>query len=363
MSATKKNTQAKTQAETAKVPLCAMPDVPDRPFGARVSRHREALIRLLDKKWVNGTVLHYCFLDKPEAWRGGADQKKVVRESFQEWKELGLGLEFVEVDEPREAEIRIGFEQPAGSWSYVGRDNIDLATNPTHRTMNFGWDLTTDYGRDTALHEIGHAIGFSHEHQNPNAGIVWDRPAVFEYFSGPPNNWSEAQIRHNILRKLTVTDTGGSEWDKNSIMHYHFPAGVIRHPEEYQTEPLVPQAGLSRIDVTQVLEFFPELAPKLPGLLPYESQRINIEPGGQLNFEIKPDLSRDYTFQTFGAMDTVMVLFEEVDGEPRFYKADDDSGYDLNARFSVRLMRGRTYILRLRLYHAEQTGMGAVMMW
>ena len=71
-----------------------------------------------------------------------------------------------------EAEIRIGF-QPGSSWSYVGRDAIDLVSDFNERTMNFGWDLTTSYGCDTALHEIGHALGFPHEHQNPNAGIIW----------------------------------------------------------------------------------------------------------------------------------------------------------------------------------------------
>ena len=31
--------------------------------------------------------------------------------------------------------------------------------------MNFGWDLTQPGEIDTALHEIGHTIGFPHEHQ------------------------------------------------------------------------------------------------------------------------------------------------------------------------------------------------------
>ena len=53
-----------------------------------------------------------------------------------------------------------------------------IAADPNERTMNFGWDLTTSYGHDTALHEIGHTLGFPHEHQNPTAGIVWNEPAV-----------------------------------------------------------------------------------------------------------------------------------------------------------------------------------------
>jgi len=76
--------------------------------------------------------------------------------------------------------------------------------------MNFGWDLTTPYGRDTALHEIGHTLGFPHEHQNPNAGIVWDEDAVLDYFRGPPNNWNDQQINWNILRKLLPGSVTGS---------------------------------------------------------------------------------------------------------------------------------------------------------
>jgi len=110
-------------------------------------------------------------------------------------------LAFNEVKTTAEAEIRIGF-QLGSSWSYVGRDAIDLVSDFNERTMNFGWDLTTDYERDTALHEIGHALGFPHEHQNPNAGIIWNEKAVYSYFSGPPNFWRRDNIYHNIIRKI-----------------------------------------------------------------------------------------------------------------------------------------------------------------
>ena len=67
--------------------------------------------------------------------------------------------------------------------------------------------------------------------------------------------------------------------------------------------------------------------------------------------------------QTFGDLDTVMVLFEDVDGEPVYLAGDDDSGTNFNAQIEMRLMRGRTYYLRLRLYYANTTGQGAVMLW
>ena len=225
-----KNSKKLESNKDSKLPLCTMPKMPLRVLDVNVIDRRASLVRIAEKKWVNGTVLHYCFLDEPSTWRGGDDQKDSVRNAFSEWKHLGIGLEFVEVSDPNDAELRIGFNQNDGSWSYVGRDNVDYAKDPDELTMNFGWDLTTVYGYDTALHEIGHALGFSHEHQNPKSGIIWDEQAVIDYFSGAPNYWLEDQTRHNILRKLSANETDGSDWDKDSIMHYQFPSGLIIKP-------------------------------------------------------------------------------------------------------------------------------------
>ena len=341
---------------------CAVPEAPLRPIDSNVDPFRLSLIRSIEKKWVNGTVLNYYFFDSPTRWRGSNAQKEAVRAAFAEWKSIGIGLEFQETTDPQEAEIRIGFERGAGAWSYVGRDAVDFASDPNERTMNFGWDVTTPYGRDTALHEIGHACGYPHEHQNPNAGIVWNEQAVIDYFSGPPNNWSERQIRHNIMRKIDPALVEGSKWDKDSIMHYQFGAGLIKQPEVFQTQNLIPAPGLSKIDKDRVKKFYPPIK-RIPELKPYRSQRLKIGAGDQVNYLIEPERSRKYTIQTFGQMDSVMVLFEEINGTPRYLEGDDDSGTSLNAKVRQRLFKGRRYIVRVRLYHAQQAGEGVLMMW
>lgn len=359
----------KSQAKkTPAKPTCTLPKIQLRPLPEEANPNRLRLIRQIEKKWVNGTVLKYYFFDDENdghqgAWVGPESQREAVRNAFQEWKDLGIGLEFREVQDRNEAEIRIGFDQSDGSWSYVGRDNIDFAPDPDERTMNFGWDLTTEYGRDTALHEIGHAMGFPHAHQNPFSGIVWDEQAVLDYFSGAPNFWPQATTEWNVLRKLTASEVEGTEWDSNSIMQYWFPAGLITEPEEFQ-DGLQPQPGLSDVDIDAVRGFYPPLDNnQYRELKAFDSQRLLIEPGEQKNFYIRPDYSREYYIQTFGDADTVMVLFEIIDGEPYFVAGDDDSGFDRNALIKARLYSHREYILRIRLYYSHLSGQSAVMMY
>lgn len=355
-------------AGQVQAPVCAAPKIPPRTLAPDLHPERARLIRRNDRKWVNGTTLRYYFFDRPTdgpngAWVGPEAQKAAVRQGFEVWKDLGIGLSFEEVSNREDAEVRVGFWRQDGSWSYVGRDVIDYGADPNERTMNFGWDLTTPYGRDTALHEIGHTLGFPHEHQNPYSGIVWNEPAVYDYFRGPPNNWPDDTIEYNILRKLSPGEVSGSEWDHDSIMHYWFPQGVIDRPAQFR-QGLTPQPGLSARDIEWVRQFYPPLPTVTePELRPFESQRLLIGPGEQINFRIRPSYSRDYRIQTFGESDTVMVLFEDVDGQTHYIDGDDDSGVGRNARIDVRLYRSREYILRIRLYYSFLSGESAVFMW
>jgi hypothetical protein len=353
----------------------ARPTVP-RDFPPGMTADRTRAINIFGNKWVNGTELSYYFFDQATdgenvmladgsvqfmPWAGAETQKNIVRQAFKVWADQGIGLKFKEVASRDQAIIRIGFQAGDGAWSYVGRVVLDIAAD--QRTMNFGWNLSGDL--DTAIHEIGHTLGFEHEHQNPFAGIVWDEEKVYASLARPPNRWSRQKTFFNIIRKLDDNQVQGTEWDFNSVMHYPFEAGLIKVPVQFQTQPLQPAGGLSARDKTYVQQLYPGQGPvsSFPELVLMESRPLNIGAGQQVDLRLRPKRSRVYEIKTFGSSDVVIVLFEDVNGEMKYLGGDDDSGEDRNAYLKLRLSRGKKYVLRLRLYYADHVGETAVMWW
>jgi len=179
----------------------------------------------------------------------------------------------------------------------------------------------------------------------------------------PPNSWDHATTFHNILEKLSPQQVQGSEWDPDSIMEYEFEPGLIDEPEQYDVNGLVPPGVLSKGDKDWVVKWYPPMAARETTLQPFESVAVDLAAGQQVNYVIQPTESRKYTLETKGASDTLLVLFEQVDGGARYLSGDDDSGEDRNAYIRRRLHAGRTYVLRIRLYYAADSGETAVMWW
>ena len=69
---------------------------------------------------------------------------------------------------------------------------------------------------------------------------------------------------------------------------------------------------------------------------------------------------RKYLFTTQGTLDTVMVISEKEGNKMHYLSGDDDSGTDKNAKITLPLVKGRKYIVNIRVMFAPGTENGNI---
>lgn len=177
------------------------------PINQQLITNRSVIYK--GKTWDVGSTLNIAFIN------GSAEEILVVKRVYDELNFLNLNFKFTQ--DLQDSDIRWTFTKGQGSWSYLG---TDATFTPKHRaTINIGWDINYSVVR----HEIGHSLGLAHEHQNPSKGILWNKPRVIKDLTGPPNNWTIAQIENNVFKALNKELVDYTDFDPNSIMLYGFP--------------------------------------------------------------------------------------------------------------------------------------------
>ena len=169
-------------------------------------------------RWPAGSTITVKFLE------GDSSLRERVKKVAREWTGPGMAHLVFNFVDTGDADVRVAFQQGDGSWSYLG--TMCRQIPKAQATMNFGWLTPTsseDELRRVVLHEFGHALGLIHEHQNPQHPIQWNKDAVRNDLSRPPNSWDDATIENNMFKRYDPSEVKATDVDGHSIMMYPIP--------------------------------------------------------------------------------------------------------------------------------------------
>jgi hypothetical protein len=173
--------------------------------------------------WPSGGIT-VCFMD------GSKDQTREVAAVASRWTDgTSVYFDFGDQESPQTCEIsvpssiRITFKGH-GSWSEVGTKARFIPED--HPTMQLGGlgPNALDAGQvGEVLHEFGHALGFEHEHKNPQGGCEAEYDWDFLYATLPyPKQQVDSNMRE-LDKDSRITGVYSTPFDQDSIMNYKLP--------------------------------------------------------------------------------------------------------------------------------------------
>ncbi|KAF4952799.1 hypothetical protein FGADI_6460 [Fusarium gaditjirri] len=157
------------------------------------------------------------WVKKEDCWPLGHAITVIVAQCAEQWvQDANISFRFLATKANNHdigsADVRITF-QPGISWSVVGTQALRLPG----RTMNLAvepWHAA-DQIRRMAFHELGHALGFRHEHASPACNLNFDK-AKWMIDTGK----TEEDFDANFGKRVDDRPRLVSKFDRQSIMIY-----------------------------------------------------------------------------------------------------------------------------------------------
>jgi hypothetical protein len=170
-----------------------------------------------DRLWVPGSRLRVRFLGGNEVL-----QQRVLRVA-QVWTAYA-NISF-EASADEDSEIRVGFQDNMGSWSYMGTQCLEVQHQEP--TVNFGWlnaQSPIEEIESVVLHEFGHVLGLMHEHTNPEAHLDWNVENILHDMASPPNSWTKEKVESAVFKSWPRSQFPVAKpFDPKSIMAFSIP--------------------------------------------------------------------------------------------------------------------------------------------
>jgi hypothetical protein len=174
----------------------------------------------------------------------------MLQKGIDVWSRAG-NIFFTFVNTAEKSDIRIKFtsDPQISSVSVIGKLALFEPKDQPTMTLSIPPGTSQRDADFTILHELGHALGFLHEHSSPNCVIQWNKRRVRCAYA----HVSYEELVINIFRREDPVDTDASPFDPESVMMY----GVAAELMVGATRDIPQPTRLSTTDHEWMLRFYP----------------------------------------------------------------------------------------------------------